>query len=473
MTMEEKMEENSEARETAAGGGHAADTAESAPGKAKKPGESKGGAWRVAGIAALAVAFAAIIGGVGASIYLADKSNAELAARLDEVTAQNAKLTQFVDDERERQARELEQESAYQEDGYKVMDEYEIRSTTNISDAYIKGDPSGLEGEDRETYDMAKGILDEIIKDGMTDYDKELAIYNWMTDNIGQGASHMISMPGQNAQAFTPYEVLTSRTAVCVGYATTFRMLANMEGMEVHIVHNDYHSWDMVKLDDGEWYHVDTYSDSSGNGGAKYRNFNMTDDMARRTSHDWDASSLPEANGTKYSYAVQNAKEVKDLFSIPKKLRKAMDGKGASMFFKFPQKLTDKDMALADTMMNLVQQAMWSIPGSDSKTLTPYWVPDGEDGYVLAVYLMDYAQQDGAQQGEADPEKVAEMTDKINGLFGTQLANPYADPNAGPGADADPDGGSAEVIPEAGDTMPGVIGGADAPAVEVVAGSAQ
>ena len=66
---------------------------------------------------------------------------------------------------------------------------------------------------------MAKAVLDEIIKDGMSDYEKELAIYEWMVEHIGQGMGHTIAMPGQNAQAFTPHDVLKDRSAVCVGYA--------------------------------------------------------------------------------------------------------------------------------------------------------------------------------------------------------------------------------------------------------------
>ena len=245
------------------------------------------------------------IGGIGAcigsSVVLMDQSNEQFS-----------KVNQFIDDERARQAKEAEQSNTYQEDGYKVMEQYEIRSTKQISDAFLKKDTSGLSQEDKETYDMAKKVYDKIIKDNMNAYEKELAIYNWMVKNIRQGNGYAITMPGQNTQAYTPHEVLKSRNAVCVGYATTFRLLANMAGLEVHIVHNESHSWDMVKLDDNEWYHLDIYSDANG---ARYRNFNMTDAQTRN-GHEWDASALPEAKGTKYSYAVQNAVEVKDVYDL-------------------------------------------------------------------------------------------------------------------------------------------------------------
>ena len=410
-----------------------------------------------------------LVGGVGTSIGMS-------AWMMNTQAAQNEKVSQFIDDERARQAEEAAQENTYQEDGYKVMDKYEIRSTTQISDAYLNNDPSGLSDEDKETYDMAKAVLDEIITDGMSAYEKELAIYDWMVDNIGQGSGHIISMPGQNSESFTPRDVLLNHNAVCVGYATTFRLLANMEGMEVHIVHNDYHSWDMVKLDDGEWYQLDIYSDVNG---SKYRNFNMTDEQARN-GHEWDDSALPEAKGTKYSYAVQSAVEVKDLFEIPAKVRDIIKpGKSGSLFYKFPKKLTDKDLSLADQMIQIMQQAMYSVQGGDNKDLSASWVDDGEGGYVLAIYVSDYSGNSGSSIGDADPKKVTEMTNKINELFGSQVMDPNDASGGGAGAGDGIDGGvGGEAVPldettanTTGEMTAEVIGGADTTTATFEAGN--
>ena len=410
-----------------------------------------------------------LVGGVGTSIGMS-------AWMMNTQAAQNEKVSKFIDDERARQAEEAAQESTYQEDGYKVMDKYEIRSTTQISDAYLNNDPSGLSDEDKETYDMAKAVLDEIITDGMSAYEKELAIYDWMVDNIGQGSGHIISMPGQNSESFTPRDVLLNHNAVCVGYATTFRLLANMEGMEVHIVHNDYHSWDMVKLDDGEWYQLDIYSDVNG---SKYRNFNMTDEQARN-GHEWDDSALPEAKGTKYSYAVQSAVEVKDLFEIPAKVRDIIKpGKSGSLFYKFPKKLTDKDLSLADQMIQIMQQAMYSVQGGDNKDLSASWVDDGEGGYVLAIYVSDYSGNSGSSIGDADPKKVTEMTNKINELFGSQVMDPNDASGGGAGAGDGIDGGvGGEAVPldettanTTGEMTEEVIGGADTTTATFEAGN--
>ena len=60
----------------------------------------------------------------------------------------------------------------------------------------------------------------------------------------------------------------------------------------------------------------------------------MTDEMARN-GHEWDGSALPEAKGTKYSYAVQNAVAVQNLFKIPEKVRAVIDQNGAVSFLDY------------------------------------------------------------------------------------------------------------------------------------------
>ena len=55
-----------------------------------------------------------------------------LAGSLGFSMTQARKINKFIDDELERQAKEEEQLNGYQEDGYKVAEEYEIRSTKQI-----------------------------------------------------------------------------------------------------------------------------------------------------------------------------------------------------------------------------------------------------------------------------------------------------------------------------------------------------
>ena len=155
-------------------------------------------------------------------------------------------------------------EDVAQENDVSIGD-YVIKATTQISDAYKSGDSSKLSDKDKETLDMAKSVLDGIITDGMTDYEKELAVYRWMTSNIGFDENSLSVIPeSETGEVDNPYGVLKYRSAVCVGYATTFRLFMQMMNIDCMVVHDSYlsHSWDLVKLD-GKWYHTDIYADMS------------------------------------------------------------------------------------------------------------------------------------------------------------------------------------------------------------------
>ena len=175
---------------------------------------------------------------IAAAILLSGCLIASLGLNIYQAAVQNQKVSEYIDHELERQAEEAKKENEYMEDGYRVGGEYEIRSTTHISDAYLSGDSSLLSPEDEETLSMAEAVLSEVIEEGMSRYEQEEAVYLWLVSNIGRNSSGVISRPGMSRSAFTPHDVLASRSAVCVGYATTFRLFMNMLGMDCRIVHN-------------------------------------------------------------------------------------------------------------------------------------------------------------------------------------------------------------------------------------------
>ena len=151
------------------------------------------------------------------------------------------------------------------EDYVTIAEQYEIKPTTNISDAYKSGDTSKLTDREKETLDMAKDALKEMkIKDGMSDFEKEKAVYDWMTSSLQYDSGALTVIPSTQEDCDNPYGVLKYHNAVCVGYATTFRMFMQMMDIECMVEHNTekYHSWDLVKID-GDWYITDIYSDQT------------------------------------------------------------------------------------------------------------------------------------------------------------------------------------------------------------------
>ncbi len=300
---------------------------------------------------------------------------------------------------------EANEEPETQENDIVIADRYTIKSTEKISDAYKSGDDSKLSDKEKKTLTMAKKVLDEITKKDMSEYEKELAVYEWVVDNITGGNNSLLT--GNDAEAVsTPYGVLRGHNAVCVGYATTFRLFMQMMDIECKVVHNteNYHSWDEVKLD-GEWYYVDCYSDA---GRRSYAHFNISDDtlLAGQT---WDREFFPAAVGMKYNYAVQNAKPLENVYEIPKLLRKAIEDGCKPLFFNIGKDEDDKKATILNAMY---QQAMnktgeygdvtfsMSSGENDDKilTITSYGYNSGEEEAQSALSEKEQKKLDEAME---------------------------------------------------------------------------
>ena len=187
-----------------------------------------------------------------------------------------------------------------------------IYDTSAILAAWENGDPSGLSGDDREIYDAAAEILTEIMRDGMTELEKETAAYRWLVNNVDYAWSHMDVLEETDRRAYGPYGGLVNRAAVCLGYAASFQLLMDMSGVEcITIVGAAFnstgdHAWNMVRLG-GEWYCVDVTWDANAreqfDEERAWQFFNLTsDEMAQ--NHQWDYANTPEATAEDYGGAA-------------------------------------------------------------------------------------------------------------------------------------------------------------------------
>jgi len=315
---------------------------------------------------------------------------------------------------------EANAEEKTKEDDVVIADQYTIKSTKQISDAYKAGDDKDLSKADKETMQMAKKVLDEVTDEKMSDYEKELAVYEWMVKNIKSGSNSLLASNQTPEAVSTPHGVLKGHNAVCVGYATTFRLFMQMMDIDCKVVHNKeaYHSWDEVKLDD-DWYYVDVYSDA-GSGSASYANFNMTDDMAA-SGHDWDRSFWPSAVGTKYNYAILNAKECNDIFKIPAKIRKSLEKGGEALFLNIGKDEEGKKEALLSSMYENFQ----GLIGEYGDITFALQEADNED-QILTISFTNYSEQND-QSGEIsdkDAEKLSKAISKaMDGYSGEGMTD--------------------------------------------------
>ena len=181
-------------------------------------------------------------------------------------------------------------------------DNMSIYDTSAILTAWEAGSPEGLGRRDKWVYERCAEIIGRYITDSMNDYEKELAIYQWLTRNVAYDWSHQDPSKTTPRSSYQPYGALVEGTAVCLGFATAFQLLMDMVGVEcITVVGAAYksaedHAWNMVKLD-GEWYCVDATWDLNSNPGF-YRFFNVTSERMATTDHQWDYENVPMATAT-------------------------------------------------------------------------------------------------------------------------------------------------------------------------------
>lgn len=179
-----------------------------------------------------------------------------------------------------------------------------------VLQAWRSGDASSLSEINRSILDAAKDVIALEITDDMSDYEKELAIHDYITgwSRFDYSVFGRSSTDGFTDGSDTPYGVLIDQSAMCHGYSSTFQLFMDMLDIECMTVFGIpsgkgiEHSWNMVKLD-GEWYCVDCAWDDPIGGSPCHTYFNVTSDYLRKGSiHRWDESSVPEATGTAYAY---------------------------------------------------------------------------------------------------------------------------------------------------------------------------
>lgn len=179
-----------------------------------------------------------------------------------------------------------------------------------VLQAWREGDASALSEVDRRILAAAKDVIESEIDEYMNDYEKELAIHDFITgwSSFDYSVFGRSSSDGFADGSDTPYGVLIDKSAMCHGYSSTFQLFMDMLDIECITVFGTpsssgvQHSWNMVKLDD-EWYCVDCAWDDPIGGSPGHAYFNVTSDYLRRGSiHRWDESSVPEANGTNWAY---------------------------------------------------------------------------------------------------------------------------------------------------------------------------
>lgn len=204
---------------------------------------------------------------------------------------------------------------------------HEIYDDTAVIEAYKNQDSSKLtDDKDKFVYDNLVTAMKEIITDGMDEFEKEKAVYDYIFKNTHFNYNNLNPLVEDDEDwSHTPYGFFRDHSTICVGYATTFKLFMDALGIDCEIIHSTAegeHAWDTVKIG-GDWYHVDIFYDG-GETQPLYQNFNVTDEIKKQGSYKWDIADFHECTSLKYNYVCMNAVECKDIYAVPAALKKAI-----------------------------------------------------------------------------------------------------------------------------------------------------
>ncbi|WP_061310828.1 immunoglobulin-like domain-containing protein [Clostridium botulinum] len=192
-------------------------------------------------------------------------------------------------------------------------------------DFEYKKDISEIKRQKEATMAEVKRIVKSIIKPDMTDFEKELALHDYIVRTADYNTVNYKN--GINAlEDHTAYGVLVDHIGVCESYAKAMSLLLEEVGIECKYVtgvsvHDGKagggHAWNMVKLDN-EWYNLDaTWDDPvSDRNGAESVNkntnsmatvnhtyFNIPDSIFNKDHKRGNfEQNYPACTATKYSY---------------------------------------------------------------------------------------------------------------------------------------------------------------------------
>ncbi len=180
---------------------------------------------------------------------------------------------------------------------------------TSVYEAYTQAD----ETNDQTVVGKANSIVAEVITPDMSTYARARVLHDWLTEN----ANYDYTFTNSDAAG-----VLLRGTGVCESYARAYLMLCTIAGIDCIYVSGDgystdhwvAHAWNMIKLDDGKWYHVDCTWDDPGTGGYENHDYFCIDDEQMAKDHRWntpdgivDTGNLPpDSDGGIYEDADDN-----------------------------------------------------------------------------------------------------------------------------------------------------------------------
>ena len=212
----------------------------------------------------------------------------------------------------------------------------------NVAWAYCNGDTSTLEPEELALYDTAAAWLAENITEDMTDYDKCVAVHDYLAGNVRYDNELLAALNTSFTfdWGITAYGAMMDHNSICQGYADAFVMLTTMLGIHSTQIYGtgsgEPHNWNLVELD-GQWYHVDCTFDAAfgGTDGTSSKAYLFASDAQMRRTHSWETDRYPAAEDDSLYYYTAMDLVVSDAAGLEDKAAGALQrGETVDLYVK-------------------------------------------------------------------------------------------------------------------------------------------
>lgn len=178
--------------------------------------------------------------------------------------------------------------------------------------AYRTGNVSKLTATEKKIFKQVKKAVN-YAKSGKNRYEQCKRLNDWITKRVSYDSSS-----GKD-DVYTIEGPLLYGRAKCNGYMNTFKLCALVMGIPCetvlgHLENNDGegHSWNIVKLEDGKWYHIDvTFNDTDNTVDTEYsfttyNDFCLTDEQMWSNGHRWYDSKKCDGKEYNFTYYERN-----------------------------------------------------------------------------------------------------------------------------------------------------------------------
>ncbi|PAB58524.1 transglutaminase domain-containing protein [Anaeromicrobium sediminis] len=200
----------------------------------------------------------------------------------------------------------------------------------------------------------ADEVIKEIIKEEMTDFEKVVAVHDYIINNTRYDYEGFKSGKIPNWE-HTAYGPLIRKTGVCDGYSKAFMLILKKLGIECISIKSDNHAWNMVKLQD-KYYHVDlTFDDPYNEEGdmLSYAYF-FIDDSEMAKDHNWNSEIYPKCDTIDFNYYKNNLGMIdsaKDETEFKEKITAAINNRIEYVYLKVDNTNMDIDKLIPEVLI--------------------------------------------------------------------------------------------------------------------------